>query len=278
MIFNTIPSHHPDPAWRGRVTAMVIAMILLWPMLVASEFKPWILLDAQSLKATWHFLSGFLPPAHSREFLLLILNATWQTIAIATAGLTLALLGAIPLTLLATASLSVSLMESGHMRFASVFVRQAARCLLVLLRSVPELVWALLFVRIVGLGPTAGILAIALTYSGMLGKVYAEILESSEAHATESLLKNGSARLSALLYGALPASASELVSYTTFRWECAIRGSVMMGFVGAGGIGQRMDESMKVMAGDEVCTMLIIFVLLVASADLVSTFLRKRLG
>jgi phosphonate transport system permease protein len=150
--------------------------------------------------------------------------------------------------------------------------------LLVVLRSVPELVWALLFVRIVGLGPTAGVLAIALTYSGMLGKVYAEILESSDTHATEALLRNGSGRLAALFYGALPEAAAELVSYTTYRWECAIRGSVIMGFVGAGGIGQRMDESMKMLAGAEVSSMLIIFVLLVAAADQVSTFMRKRLA
>lgn len=278
MAFNTASSSHPDPAWRGRIIAAFIALMLLWPVLIAAEFKPWILLDAQSLRATWHFLASFFPPAHSREFLLLILEATWQTIAIATAGLTLALLGAIPLTLLATESLSVSRLESGRMRPASALVRQIARWLLVLLRSVPELVWALLLVRIAGLGPTAGVLAIALTYSGMLGKVYAEILESSEAHTSESLLKNGSGRLAALFYGALPASASELVSYTTYRWECAIRGSVVMGFVGAGGIGQRMDESMKMLAGDEVSTMLIIFVLLVACADLISTFLRKQLS
>ncbi|MEQ1916770.1 MAG: ABC transporter permease, partial [Gallionella sp.] len=146
------------------------------------------------------------------------------------------------------------------------------------LRSVPELVWALLFVRIVGLGPTAGVLAIALTYSGMLGKVYAEILESSDTHATEALLRNGSGRLAALFYGALPEASAELVSYTTYRWECAIRGSVIMGFVGAGGIGQRMDESMKMLAGAEVSSMLIIFVLLVAAADQVSTFMRKSLA
>lgn len=275
---DSIPVGHPDPAWRGRVAFTIIALILFWPMLVASEFKPWILLDEQSLGATGNFLASFFPPAHSREFLALMLEATWQTIAIATAGLTLALLGAIPLTLLATESLSVSRLESGRMRPASAVTRQAARWLLVLLRSVPELVWALLFVRIVGLGPTAGVLAIALTYSGMLGKVYAEILESSEAHATESLLKNGSGRLAALFYGVLPASAAELVSYTTFRWECAIRGSVVMGFVGAGGLGQRMDESMKMLAGGEVSTMLMIFVLLVAGADLVSSFLRRRLS
>ncbi len=197
----------------------------------------------------------------------------------ATAGLTLALLGAIPLALLVDANRCrfPASAAAACGRPASL-IRQSARWLLVLLRSVPELVWALLFVRIVGLGPTAGVLAIALTYCGMLGKVYAEILESSDAHATASLLKNGSGRLAALFYGALPEAASELVSYTTYRWECAIRGSVMMGFVGAGGLGQRMDESMKMLSGGEVATMLIIFVLLVACADLVSTFLRKRLG
>jgi phosphonate transport system permease protein len=135
-----------------------------------------------------------------------------------------------------------------------------------------------LFVRVVGLGPTAGVLAIALTYSGMLAKVYAEILESSDAHATDALLANGAARLPALLYGALPDAAAELVSYTIYRWECAIRGSAIMGFVGAGGLGQRMDESTKMMLGGEVATMLIVFVLLVACADLVSTLLRRRLG
>jgi phosphonate transport system permease protein len=163
-------------------------------------------------------------------------------------------------------------------RWPAALLRQGVRWVLVLLRSVPELVWALLFVRVVGLGPTAGVLAIALTYSGMLAKVYAEILESSDAHATDALLANGSARLPALLYGALPDAAAELVSYTIYRWECAIRGSAVMGFVGAGGLGQRMDESTKMMAGGEVATMLFMFVLLVAAADLVSTLLRRRLG
>lgn len=269
---------HPDPAWRGRVAALVVILIMLWPMLVFSEFKPWILFETQSLQSGWQFLASFAPPGHSPEFLQLILVATWQTVAIATAGLTLALLGAIPLTLLASESLSVSRMETGRMRRLGRLIRQVARWLLVLLRSVPELVWALLFVRIVGLGPTAGVLAIALTYCGMLGKVYAEILDSSELHATEALLKNGASRLAALCYGALPEAASELLSYTSYRWECAIRGSVVMGFVGAGGLGQRMDESLKMLAGSEVASMLIIFIFLVAAADLVSTALRNRLG
>ena len=269
---------HPDPAWRGRLMACGLGLVLLWPMLVYSEFKPWILFDLQSLAAAGNFLSDFLQPAHSAEFLAMVLRETWITVAIATCGLFLALLGAIPATLLVSERLSVSLLGTGRMRRTSALLRQAVRWVLVLLRSVPELVWALLFVRVVGLGPTAGVLAIALTYCGMLAKVYAEILESSDAHASDSLLANGSGRLAALLYGALPEAAAELVSYTVYRWECAIRGSAIMGFVGAGGLGQRMDESTKMMAGGEVATMLLMFVLLVAAADLVSTLLRRRLG
>ncbi|MGZ8295198.1 MAG: PhnE/PtxC family ABC transporter permease [Telluria sp.] len=269
---------HPDPAWRSRVMTAIACAALLWPALVYSEFKPWTLFEAQSLAAAWGFASTFLAPAHGEEFLLMVLRETWQTVAIATAGLTLALLGAIPATLVITETLSISRLGTGRMRFAARAVRQVVRWLLVLLRSVPELVWALLFVRLVGLGPTAGVLAIALTYCGMLGKVYAEILESGDAGATNALLAGGSARLPALLYGAIPESASELVSYTVYRWECAIRGSAVMGFVGAGGLGQRMDESMRMMAGGEVATMLIVFVLLVACADVVSKMLRARLA
>lgn len=277
MLSAALP-RHPDPAWRGRVAGALLLAVLCWPMLVYTEFSPLSLFEAQSLEATGHFLAGFVPPAHSAEFLAMTAQATWETVTIATAGLTLALLAAVPLTLLATSTLSVSQLESGRMRLAGRFVRQAVRWLLVLLRSVPELVWALLFVRIVGLGPTAGVLAIALTYCGMLGKVYAEILESADFHAGETLMLNGAGRLSALLYGVLPEAAAELLSYTTYRWECAIRGSVVMGFVGAGGLGQRMDESLKMLQGGEVASMLLIFVLLVACADGVSSALRRRLG
>lgn len=267
---------HPDPAWHGRVTGIIIALMVLWYLLVASEFKPWALFDAHSLSATGRFLSGFVPPAHSPEFLTMLLQATWQTVAMATAGLTLALLGAIPLTLIVTRRLSISSVGTGRMNMYAGFIRQSVRWLLVLLRSVPELVWALLLVRIVGLGVTAGVLAIALTYCGMLGKVYAEILESSDVHSTETLLRNGNGRLVAFFYGGLPEAAMELLSYTMYRWECAIRGSVVMGFVGAGGLGQRMDESIKMLAGNEVATMLIVFVLLVAVSDSISKLLRRH--
>jgi phosphonate transport system permease protein len=251
--------------------------VVLWPLLVATEFKPWLLFAPANLKVSSQFLASFLPPAVEAEFLATVAREAWRTVAIATAGMTLALVVAIPLTLLSTRVLSVSAL-AGRMARGPFWLRQAVRWLLILLRSVPELVWALVFVRVVGLGPTAGVLAIALTYGGMLGKVYGEILESGETHATQTLLRNGGSRLQAFFYGLMPTNAAELTSYTVYRWECAIRSSVVLGFVGAGGLGQQMDNSMKMFNGGEVLTMLLVFVALVALADRVSAGLRRSLG
>jgi len=266
-----------DPAWQGRLFGVLAIAVLLWPLGVATEFRPWVLLEPDNLKVTGQFLGSFWPLAYDGEFLQMVARETWRTVAMATAGVTLALLVAIPLTLVNTRVLSVSAL-SGRMARGPFWLRQAVRWLLIVLRSIPELVWALVFVRVVGLGPTAGVLAIALTYGGMLGKVYGEILESGETHATETLLRNGSSRLQAFLYGLLPTNAAELTSYTVYRWECAIRSSVVLGFVGAGGLGQQLDNSMKMFNGGEVASMLLVFIALVALADKLSAWLRKALG
>jgi phosphonate transport system permease protein len=268
---------HRDPAWRRRVFWALAALALLGPALVAVDFRLWLFFEPDNLKVTLNFLGSFLPPATAPDFLGMVLRETWRTVAIATAALALALLLAVPLTLLSTAALSISSL-SGRMHPAAWALRQAVRGLLVLLRSVPELVWALVFVRVLGLGPAAGVLAIALTYAGMLGKVYGEILESGDLQPTQSLLRNGSGRLQAFFYALLPGNASELTSYTVYRWECAIRSSAVLGFVGAGGLGQQLDASMKMFNGGEVFTMLVAFVLLVALADALSTWLRKVIG
>jgi phosphonate transport system permease protein len=266
-----------DPAWIGRLFWFGAALAVLWPLLVATEFRPWRLLEAESLGPTLSFLASFVPPATDPAFLALVARETWRTVAIATAGITLALLVALPLALACTRVLSVSAL-SGRMAALPFALRQGVRALLIVLRSVPELVWALVFVRVAGLGPTAGVLAIALTYGGMLGKVYAEILESGETGAADALLRNGAGRLQTFFYAVLPANAAELASYTVYRWECAIRSSVVLGFVGAGGLGQQLDTSAKMFAGSEVATMLIVFIVLVALADRASASLRKVLA
>ncbi len=274
------PSQSPaqrDPAWAGRVFWALASLLVLWPILVLTEFKPWVLLEPGALKPAWNFVKAFFPPRTDPEFLIMLARETWRTVAMATAGMSLALLLALPLSLLSVRVLSLSAL-TGRMALLPGVLRQLVRWKLMVLRSVPELVWALVFVRVVGLGPTSGVLAIALTYGGMLGKVYADILESSDAHVATSLMRNGSGRLQAFFYGLLPQNAGELTSYTVYRWECAIRSSAVLGFVGAGGLGQMMDSSLKMFNGAEVASILLVFMGLVWLADRMSAALRKALA
>jgi phosphonate transport system permease protein len=266
-----------DPAWQGRIFWFIAAIVIVWPLLVVGEFKPWVLFEQGNIKPTLKFLSDFFPPKIDAEFMTMVALETWRTVAMATAGIALALVIAVPFALVSVRVLSISALPGKMAPLPAVF-RQLVRCVLIILRSVPELIWALVFVRVVGLGPTAGVLAIALTYGGMLGKVYAEILESGDSETTRNLLRNGASRLQALFYGLVPQNAAELTSYTVYRWECAIRSSAVLGFVGAGGLGQQMDASMKMFNGSEVATMLLVFMLLVWLADWASAWLRKSLA
>lgn len=268
-----------DPAALPRLLLTLVCLALLWPGLQLSELDPGVLFQAENRKQMASFVGAFWPPAHDADFLALLFEATLQTLAVATAGMTLALLLAVPASLLASRALSLrAASTAGQLGLWSRTLRLPVRGVLIFLRSVPEIVWALLFVRAVGLGPTAGVLAIAITYSGMLGKVYAEIFESVDQRPAHALLQAGSGRLSAFFYGVLPQASTEVVSYTVYRWECAVRASVVMGFVGAGGLGQQIDLSMRMFAGAEVASMLLTFLLLVVLADLLSRFLRGRLA
>ncbi|MBA3479537.1 MAG: ABC transporter permease [Lautropia sp.] len=267
-----------DPHARQRATALVLALAVLWPLAVLADFKPWRLFEAGNLKVMGLFLAGFLPPATSSEFLGLLLQATLETLAMATAGMALAFVFAVPLACLMTHPLSISRIGPGPGRWRSESLRTVARAVLTVLRAIPEVVWALMLVRALGLGPAAGVLALALTYGGMLAKVYAEILESGDTRPARTILESGGARTAALFYGLLPGNAQELASYTVYRWECAVRASVVMGFVGAGGLGQLMDQSMKMLNGGEACSILIVFLLLVMLADALSASLRRLLA
>jgi len=268
-----------DPAALPRLLLTLAALLLLWPGVRLSELDLGVLFDGDNARSMGNFLSGFWPPAHDGEFLALLVRATLETLAIATAGMALAMLIAVPSALLASRALSLSAVHrGGRPLWWSAALRWPVRALLIFLRSVPEIVWALLFVRAVGLGPTAGVLAIAITYGGMLGKVYAEILESVDSRPARALMGAGSSRMAAFAYGLLPNAAAELVSYSVYRWECAVRASVVMGFVGAGGLGQQLDLSIRMFAGGEVASMLLTFLLLVLAADSLSRLLRGRLA
>lgn len=268
-----------DPQRWSRLGWTLLALALLWPALRLSELNPAGLVAGDSARAMAGFLAGFWPLAHDPAFLALVGRATLETLAIATAGMALAVLLAAPAALVINRALSLSaLAAEGRPGPWGALVRWPLRGLLIVLRSIPELVWALLLVRALGLGPTAGVLAIAITYAGMLGKVYAEILESVDPAPARAILAAGGSRLAAFAYGLLPNALGELLSYTLYRWECALRASVVMGFVGAGGLGQQVELSLRMLAGGEVATLLLVFVLLVTAVDGLSRILRRSLG
>src|SRR3990167_4525698 len=266
-----------DPAALPRLAATAVIVLLLWPGFRLTEFDLGVLFEPRNREIMGKFLGTFFPLAWSADFLRLILKSTLETLAIATAGMAIAMAIAFPLALMVTRSLSISRIGPGPGRWSGRVSRVPVRFTLMFFRSIPEIVWALLFVRAVGLGPAAGVLAIGITYGGMLGKVYGEIFESTDLRPTRALLLAGSPRLSAFAYGVLPNAAGEILSYSVYRWECAIRASVIMGFVGAGGLGQQIDLSLRMFAGAEVASMLLTFLLLVLLADSLSRWLRGRL-
>jgi len=272
---NTGAARIRDPAAVPRLLLTIGIIVLLWPGFRLTEFDLGALFGAHSRETMGKFIATFFPLATSNEFLHLIWKSTLETLAIATAGMALALLIAFPLSLAVTRSLSISRIGPGRGFLAGRLLRWPMRFMLMFFRSIPEIVWALVFVRAVGLGPAAGVLAIGVTYGGMLGKVYSEILESGDTRPTAALLEAGGRRLGAFLYGMWPIALPELVSYTVYRWECAVRASVIMGFVGAGGLGQQMELSMRMLNGGEVSSILLIFLLLVVFADAISAFLRR---
>lgn len=266
-----------DPALVVRLALATAGLALLWPAIKLAEFDPRKLFETGNLEVMGRFLGTFFPPALGDEFLGLVLRSTLETMALATAGTALAIVLALPLAMAVTQTLSVSRVGPARRVWPGRLLRAPLRALLVLMRSIPEIVWALLFVRAVGLGPAAGVLAIAINYAGMLGKVYFEIFEAGDTRPARAVLESGGGRVHAFLYGVLPVSLPELVSYSMYRWECAIRASVVMGFVGAGGLGQQMELSMRMLEGGEVATMLLAFLALVMLADAISALLRKVL-
>lgn len=267
-----------DPALVARVSLTVVGVALLWPAIELAEFDPRQLFAPGNLQTMGRFLSTFFPMALGTDFLGLVLRSTLETLALATAGTALAIGLAFPLAMAVTESLSISRIGPARRVWAGRLLRTPLRALLVFMRSIPEIVWALLFVRAVGLGPAAGVLAIAINYAGMLGKVYFEIFEAGDTRPARAVLETGGGRVHAFFYGVLPVSVPELVSYSVYRWECAIRASVVMGFVGAGGLGQQMELSMRMLEGGEVATMLLAFFALVVLADAISALLRKVLA
>ncbi len=156
---------------------------------------------------------------------------------------------------------------------AQVFHFRCVRWLCSFVRSIHELFWALIFLQMLGLTPITGLLAIALPYAGICAKVYAEILEEAETPALR-VLSAGSGRISAFFYTKLPEVWVHIVNYTSYRFECGLRSSAVLGFVGLPTLGFYLESAFKEGNYSEVSALLILFYILIGS---IRYWLRRRL-
>jgi phosphonate transport system permease protein len=223
------------------------------------------LFSAESGRAMRKFAAEFLSPDLSTPFLVKTAWAALQTIAVSALG-----------TLLAgVAGALLALPAAG--RFGSA-ARALARLLLNVLRSVPELVWATLMVLAAGLGPFAGALALALHTTGVFGRLFGETLENAPPAPERALRDAGSGAVAAFVYGMLPLAAPQWVAYGLYRWEMNIRMAAVLGFVGAGGLGQMLYFHLSLFQQAQAATVLLAMFGLVVAVDAVSAHVRRGLA
>ena len=151
-----------------------------------------------------------------------------------------------------------------------------SRLLLNALRAIPELVWAALVVLAAGLGPNAGTLALALHTSGVLGRLFAEALENTPKEPAEAIRLSGGGPVVAFCYGTLPCVWPQLIAYSLYRWENNIRMASVLGFVGAGGLGQMLYVSLSLFQQAQAATVILAMLLLVLMVDAFSGWARQR--
>ncbi|VVO67132.1 MULTISPECIES: phosphonate ABC transporter, permease protein PhnE [Pseudomonas] len=205
----------------------------------------------------------FLSPDLSTAHLQAIAHGALETIAMSALGTLLA----------AVFGLVLALPAAGRFGWP---LQSASRLVLNALRAVPELVWAALMVLAAGLGPNAGTLALALHTTGVLGRLFAEALENTPPQPAEAIRLQGGNALWAFCYGTLPNLWPQLVAYILYRWENNIRMASVLGFVGAGGLGQMLYVSLSLFQEAQASTVILAMLLLVFAVDTLSSWSRQR--
>src|SRR4029077_5455577 len=270
---------YPLITYRGILSAVsaFALLVLSWRF---AEIRPGVLFRPATATAIWNFARQLFPPDLSPEFLRTALRAVAQTMGTAVTGSMLSLVVALTLGVLATGTLwNRGVLVAADNRFAygaGWIASRLARTVLGFLRAVPDLVWALLFVAAVGLGSLAGTLALAVAYSGVLGRVYADVFEHVDPQPLEALQSTGATRMQIFLRGVWPQARPHLTAYTLYSFECCVRAAAVLGFVGAGGIGYEISVSMRLFEYGQVLTLLLVLIALLTVPAAASRYLRTR--
>ena len=253
---------------------------VLWLVVAALAFQQAGFLGIAAPGLLGHFgrfARQLFPPDLSTAFLASLVEPLWQTVSISVVGTAIGIgLGGV-LALPATATLLLDPRDvPGPVgRAARLLAYSASRLVLALLRSIPELVWVLLCILAVGLGPFAGALALGLHTAGVLGKLYAETLEEVPDGPVEELRAAGATRPQRLLWAMWPQAREMLLGYTLLRWETNLRVSTVVGLVGGGGLGLALYNNVQLGFYPRAATLVLLIYLLVSVTDWLSDRLRK---
>ena len=253
----------PRAARRRRTAAWTLFVAIVVAGLVRMEPSPARLLAGLG-KLGW-LLTLMLPPSHGGW----LAEFTWamlETVAMAVAGTVMAAAVAVPLGFLGAKNIvPVSVLHFGFRRISDG------------LRGVDTLIWALMFVNAVGLGPFAGVMAIAVSDAGTLGKLFAEAVENVQRPPIEGVRAAGGSRLQVIRFAILPQVFPVLLSHVLYYLESNTRSATILGVVGAGGIGFQLAERIRLNSWDEVAFIVLMILAVVIAIDTASRVVRLRM-
>jgi phosphonate transport system permease protein len=255
------------PNWRRRTVAcgVIAAMIALYVGAFTYFDVPWGRIIPGLRQLAW-FVGEMLPPDPSGHFVT-YLNALGETLAIAFLGTLLGAVLALPLGVLAARNvIPYALFRLPIKRFFDA------------VRGVDTLIWALIWINVVGLGPFAGVLAIATSDFGALGKLFAEIIESADEKQPEAVLAAGGGRLAEVRFGLTPQVLPVIAGQILHFIESNTRSATIIGVVGAGGIGLHLSEQIRVLEWKQVSFLILLILISVAAIDFISGKLRAAIA
>ena len=248
--------------WPQRLAIVAVAIAVLWWAALGSQLSVVELVKGAPWMAD--FISRMFPP--NWEFMGKLVVPAIETIQIAIWGTLLGVVLAVPVCFLAARNITPN-------GFIFHFMRQVLN----IARGINEIILALIFVAAVGLGPFPGVLALALHGAGMLGKFFAESIEEIDQGPIEALRSTGAGPIQIIVFGVMPQVITAWIAVILYRFETNLRQATVLGMVGAGGIGFELVGSMKLFQYQDTATCILVIVVMVMTADFISSKLRARI-
>lgn len=254
---------------KRKLLTVSLLLLFAWSLLGVNWQEG--VMHSSGISTAWEIMAAMFQPDLSANIIRLAIESSWITLAYATAGISLALILALVFGILASGVLA-----SGDT--SRRWMKGSFRGVLGFMRTIHELVWAWLFVASFGLTPYAAVFALAIPYGGILGRIFADMINDVPEEPIRALRAAGGSKLHCLFYGYLPIVRASMVSYSMYRYECAVRSSAIMSFVGLGGLGYQIQLSLDDLHYDEVWTFMYFLIILVILIDGWSNMLRKRMA